>query len=328
MSMLQKFFHPMMGAMTLLLSLLSPTSIQAVEAYPSKPIKLIVTFVPGGGADILARYLAQALTTSLGKPVVVENKPGAGGLIGIQAGLSAPADGYTLTLVSSSYTVNPSLYKLKFDPVNDMTPVVQASKGPLLVVVNASQHIKTLADFVQKAKSKPSQLSYASSGLGSALHLGAALFADQAGIQINHIPYKGGGAALNDLLANQVDVYFAATASALPLVQTGKLQALAVTGNKRIPALPDVPTIEEQGYKGYDVTLWYGIIGPKGMPQEVVDKLNSEVNSILLKKDTANRFEADGAVPSGGTALEFKNTIRREIEMWGKVVSKMGIVPE
>jgi tripartite-type tricarboxylate transporter receptor subunit TctC len=158
--------------------------------------------------------------------------------------------------------------------------------------------------------------------------LGAALFADQAGIQINHIPYKGGGAALNDLLANQVDVYFAATASALPLVQTGKLQALAVTGNKRIPALPDVPTIEEQGYKGYDVTLWYGIIGPKGMPQEVVDKLNSEVNSILLKKDTANRFEADGAVPSGGTALEFKNTIRREIEMWGKVVSKMGIVPE
>lgn len=318
----------MMGTMALLLPLLSPTSIQAVEAYPSKPIKLIVTFVPGGGADILARYLAQALTTSLGKPVVVENKPGAGGLIGIQAGLSAPADGYTLTLVSSSYTVNPSLYKLKFDPVNDMTPVVQASKGPLLVVVNASQHIKTLADFVQKAKSKPSQLSYASSGLGSALHLGAALFADQAGIQINHIPYKGGGAALNDLLANQVDVYFAATASALPLVQTGKLQALAVTGNKRIPALPDVPTIEEQGYKGYDVTLWYGIIGPKGMPQEVVDKLNSEVNSILLKKDTANRFEADGAVPSGGTALEFKNTIRREIEMWGKVVSKMGIVPE
>ena len=326
--MLQKFFHPLMGIMALLLPLLSPTSIQAVEAYPSKPIKLIVTFVPGGGADILARYLAQALTTSLGKPVVVENKPGAGGLIGIQAGLSAPADGYTLTLVSSSYTVNPSLYKLKFDPVNDMTPVVQASKGPLLVVVNASQHIKTLADFVQKAKSKPSQLSYASSGLGSALHLGAALFADQAGIQINHIPYKGGGAALNDLLANQVDVYFAATASALPLVQTGKLQALAVTGNKRIPALPDVPTIEEQGYKGYDVTLWYGIIGPKGMPQEVVDKLNSEMNSILLKKDTANRFEADGAVPSGGTALEFKNTIRRDIEMWGKVVSKMGIVPE
>jgi hypothetical protein len=300
----------------------------ALDTYPSKPIKLIVTFVPGGGADILARYLAQGLSTSLGKPVLVDNKPGAGGLIGIQTGLAAPADGYTLTLISSSYTVNPSLYKLKFDPVNDMTPIVQASKGPLLVVVNASQHMKTLADFIAKAKTKPAQLTYASSGLGSALHLGAALFADQAGISINHVPYKGGGAALNDLLANQVDIYFAATASALPLVQSGKLQALAVTGSKRIPALPETPTIEEQGFKGYDVTLWYGIIGPKGMPQEVVDRINSEVNTILAKKDTANRLEADGATPSGGTPLEFKNIIRKEIDLWSKVVTKIGIVPE
>ena len=313
-----------------LLMLCAWPSLQAygADVYPSKPIKLIVTFVPGGGADILARYLAQALTTSLGKPVLVDNKPGAGGLIGIQAGLSAPADGYTLTLISSSYTVNPSLYKLKFDPVNDMTPIVQASKGPLLVVVNASQSIKSLADFVAKAKSKPAQLTYASSGLGSALHLGAALFADQAGISINHVPYKGGGAALNDLLANQIDIYFAATASALPLVQSGKLQALAVTGTKRIPALPDTPTIEEQGYKGYDVTLWYGLIGPKGMPQDLVDKINSEVNAILIKKDTATRFEADGAIPSGGTPAEFKAIIRKEIELWNKVVTKIGIVPE
>ncbi len=313
-----------------LLMLCAWPSLQAygADVYPSKPIKLIVTFVPGGGADILARYLAQALTTSLGKPVLVDNKPGAGGLIGIQAGLSAPADGYTLTLISSSYTVNPSLYKLKFDPVNDMTPIVQASKGPLLVVVNASQSIKSLADFVAKAKSKPAQLTYASSGLGSALHLGAALFADQAGISINHVPYKGGGAALNDLLANQIDIYFAATASALPLVQSGKLQALAVTGTKRIPALPDTPTIEEQGYKGYDVTLWYGLIGPKGMPHDLVDKINSEVNTILIKKDTATRFEADGAIPSGGTPAEFKTIIRKEIELWNKVVTKIGIVPE
>jgi tripartite-type tricarboxylate transporter receptor subunit TctC len=323
--MMQKISHKLS-----LLMLCAWVSLQAfgADVYPSKPIKLIVTFVPGGGADILARYLAQALTTSLGKPVLVDNKPGAGGLIGIQAGLSAPADGYTLTLISSSYTVNPSLYKLKFDPVNDMTPIVQASKGPLLVVVNASQSIKSLADFVAKAKSKPAQLTYASSGLGSALHLGAALFADQAGISINHVPYKGGGAALNDLLANQIDIYFAATASALPLVQSGKLQALAVTGTKRIPALPDTPTIEEQGYKGYDVTLWYGLIGPKGMPQDLVDKINSEVNAILIKKDTATRFEADGAIPSGGTPAEFKAIIRKEIELWNKVVTKIGIVPE
>jgi tripartite-type tricarboxylate transporter receptor subunit TctC len=323
--MMQKIRHKLS-----LLMLCAWVSLQAfgADVYPSKPIKLIVTFVPGGGADILARYLAQALTTSLGKPVLVDNKPGAGGLIGIQAGLSASADGYTLTLISSSYTVNPSLYKLKFDPVNDMTPIVQASKGPLLVVVNASQSIKSLADFVAKAKSKPAQLTYASSGLGSALHLGAALFADQAGISINHVPYKGGGAALNDLLANQIDIYFAATASALPLVQSGKLQALAVTGTKRIPALPDTPTIEEQGYKGYDVTLWYGLIGPKGMPHDLVDKINSEVNTILIKKDTATRFEADGAIPSGGTPAEFKAIIRKEIELWNKVVTKIGIIPE
>jgi len=323
--MMQKISHKLS-----LLMLCAWVSLQAfgADVYPSKPIKLIVTFVPGGGADILARYLAQALTTSLGKPVLVDNKPGAGGLIGIQAGLSAPADGYTLTLISSSYTVNPSLYKLKFDPVYDMTPIVQASKGPLLVVVNASQSIKSLADFVAKAKSKPAQLTYASSGLGSALHLGAALFADQAGISINHVPYKGGGAALNDLLANQIDIYFAATASALPLVQSGKLQALAVTGTKRIPALPDTPTIEEQGYKGYDVTLWYGLIGPKGMPHDLVEKINSEVNTILIKKDTATRFEADGAIPSGGTPAEFKAIIRKEIELWNKVVTKIGIVPE
>ena len=323
--MMQKISHKLS-----LLMLCAWVSLQAfgADVYPSKPIKLIVTFVPGGGADILARYLAQALTTSLGKPVLVDNKPGAGGLIGIQAGLSAPADGYTLTLISSSYTVNPSLYKLKFDPVNDMTPIVQASKGPLLVVVNASQSIKSLADFVAKAKSKPAQLTYASSGLGSALHLGAALFADQAGISINHVPYKGGGAALNDLLANQIDIYFAATASALPLVQSGKLQALAVTGTKRIPALPDTPTIEEQGYKGYDVTLWYGLIGPKGMPHDLVEKINSEVNTILIKKDTATRFEADGAIPSGGTPAEFKAIIRKEIELWNKVVTKIGIIPE
>ncbi len=323
--MLQKFITSLVGGC---LCLWPGLSALALDTYPSKPIKLIVTFVPGGGADILARYLAQGLSTSLGKPVLVDNKPGAGGLIGIQTGLAAPADGYTLTLISSSYTVNPSLYKLKFDPVNDMTPIVQASKGPLLVVVNASQHMKTLADFIAKAKTKPAQLTYASSGLGSALHLGAALFADQAGISINHVPYKGGGAALNDLLANQVDIYFAATASALPLVQSGKLQALAVTGSKRIPALPETPTIEEQGFKGYDVTLWYGIIGPKGMPQEVVDRINSEVNTILAKKDTANRLEADGATPSGGTPLEFKNIIRKEIDLWSKVVTKIGIVPE
>jgi tripartite-type tricarboxylate transporter receptor subunit TctC len=297
----------------------------AAEPYPSKPIKIIVTFVPGGGADILARYLAQALTKSLGQNVVVENKPGAGGLLGVEAGLAASADGYTLTLVSSSYTVNPSLYKLKFDPLNDITPIVQVSQGPLLVVANNSLPIKTLADFVALAKTKPGQLNYASSGQGSALHLGAALFGDMAGITMNHVPYKGGGAALTDLMANQIDVYFAATASSVPMVKSGRLRALAVTGTSRIAALPDVPTIDESGFKGYDVNLWYGLIGPKGLPSEIVARLNTEVNKVLAQKETPQKLENDGAVIAGGSAAHFQNVIRKEVQMWRTVVTKLGV---
>lgn len=297
----------------------------AAEPYPSKPIKIIVTFVPGGGADILARYLAQALTKSLGQNVVVENKPGAGGLLGVEAGLAAAADGYTLTLVSSSYTVNPSLYKLKFDPIADITPIVQISQGPLLLVTNNALPIKSLADFVALAKTKPGQLNYASSGQGSALHLSAAMFGDMAGITMNHVPYKGGGAALTDLMANQIDVYFAATASSVPLVKTGRLKALAVTGASRIAALPEVPTIAESGYAGYDVTLWYGLIGPKGLSADIVAKINTEVNKVLAQKETPQKLENEGAVIAGGTPGYFQGVIRKEVQMWRTVVAKLGV---
>ncbi len=303
---------------------LLPAAVMA-DSYPSRPIKLIVTFVPGGGADIIGRYIAQALTLSMGQPVVVENKPGAGGLLGVEAGMAAPADGYTFTLISSSYTVNPSLYKIKFDPINDVTPIVQVSKGPLLVVVNPSLPVKTLQDLANLGKSRPGQLSYASSGQGSALHLGAALFADMAGFQMNHIPYKGGGAALNDLLGAQVDLYFAATASALPLVKAGKLRALAVTSAKRIPALPEIPTIAESGYKSYDVTLWYGLIGPKGLPPEIVNRVNLEVNKVLALKETPAKLEVDGASAAGGSAAAFATIVSHEIEQWNKIVTRLGV---
>jgi tripartite-type tricarboxylate transporter receptor subunit TctC len=185
-----------------------------------------VPYVPGGGADIISRHLAQSLTTTLGQPVIVENKGGAGGMVGTQAGLATPPDGYTLTLISSSYTVNPSLYRLKFDPVNDITPIVQVSRGPLLVVVNPAVPAKSISELVTYAKSKPGRLNYASSGQGSVLHLAAALFADMAAVEISHVPYKGGGAALTDLVAHQVDLYFAATASALPMVKAGKFASV------------------------------------------------------------------------------------------------------
>ena len=298
------------------------------DTYPSRPIKIIVTFVPGGGADIIGRYLAQALTTALGQPVIVENKPGAGGMLGAEAGLAAPADGYTLTLISSSYTVNPSLYKLKFDPVNDITPIVQVSQGPLLVVVNPAVQAKSLQELVGLGKSRPGQLNYASSGQGSALHLGAALFADMADIKMNHVPYKGGGAALNDLMGGQVDLYFAATASALPLVKAGKLRPLAVTSARRIAALPDTPTVAESGFKGYDVTLWYGLVGPKALPAEIVNRINAEVNKVLAQKETSAKLDVDGASAAGGTPAQFQAILSKEIDLWRRTVTKLGVKPE
>lgn len=300
----------------------------AQASYPDKPIRMIVTFVPGGGADVLARYMAKEMADVLGQPVVVENKPGAGGLIGVEAGLAAAADGYTLTLISSSYTVNPSLYKLKFDPVLDITPIIKMSAGPMLAVTSNKSGIKTVAELVAAAKKSPGTINFASSGKGSVIHLANELFNQRADIQMTHIPYKGGGNALIDLIANQVDLYFAATASALPHVRSGKINAVAVTTPKRIPALPDVPTIAESGFPNYEATLWYGLIGPKGMPVAVVEKLNSVVNKILQKPSARAKIQTDGAEPAGGTAVEFRESIANEIQIWGKVVKDIGIKPQ
>ena len=300
----------------------------AQASYPDKPIRMIVTFVPGGGADVLARYMAKEMADVLGQPVVVENKPGAGGLIGVEAGLAAAADGYTLTLISSSYTVNPSLYKLKFDPVLDITPIIKMSAGPMLAVTSIKSGIKTVAELVAAAKKSPGTINFASSGKGSVIHLANELFNQRADIQMTHIPYKGGGNALIDLIANQVDLYFAATASALPHVRSGKINAVAVTTPKRIPALPDVPTIAESGFPNYEATLWYGLIGPKGMPVAVVEKLNSVVNKILQKPSARAKIQTDGAEPAGGTAVEFRESIANEIQIWGKVVKDIGIKPQ
>jgi tripartite-type tricarboxylate transporter receptor subunit TctC len=300
----------------------------AQASYPDKPIRIIVTFVAGGGADVLARYMAKEMTEVLGQPVVVENRTGAGGLIGVEAGLAAPPDGYTLTLISSSYTVNPSLYKLKFDPLQDVTPIVRVSAGPMLAVTSPKSGIKTVAELIAAAKKSPGVINFASSGQGSVIHLANELFNQRAEIKMTHIPYKGGGNALVDLMANQVDLYFAATASALPHVRTGKINAVAVTTPNRIQALPNVPTIAESGFPGYEATLWYGLIGPKGMPEDIVQKLNVVVNDILKKPAAREKIQADGAEPAGGSSVEFRDTIGREIKIWGKVVRDIGIQPQ
>jgi tripartite-type tricarboxylate transporter receptor subunit TctC len=272
--------------------------------------------------------MAKRLSDSMGQQFIVENRPGAGGLIGIEQGIKAPADGYTLTVIASSYTVNPAVYPIKFDPVADITPIVQMSQGPLLVVVNPQFKAKTLKELVAMAKAKPGSVNFASSGQGSVIHMATELFAAMAGIRMNHVPYKGTGPALTDTIAGQTDVFFSSTANALPHVKAEKLRALAVTTAKRVPALPDVPTVAEAAVPGYEVILWHGLIGPKGMPQPIVDKLNAEVVKILKLKDAAEQLQSDGVSPAGGTPVQFRDTIAREIGVWKKVAKDANVKVE
>jgi tripartite-type tricarboxylate transporter receptor subunit TctC len=293
----------------------------SAQDYPRKPVHVIVPFAPGGGSDFIARFMAQKLSESLGKPFVVENKPGAGGNLGIEQGVRAAADGYTLMLIASSYTVNPAIYKLNFDPVSDITAIIKFSQGPLLVLVNPSLGVNTLQDLIALAKKEPGDLMFASSGQGSILHAATELFNLKAGIKMTHVPYRGTGPALTDTLAGQTKVFFSSAATALQHVQSGKLKALAVTSAKRVAALPDVPTVAEAGVPDYAVELWHGFIGPKGMARPIVDKINKAANETLKLKETAEKLANDGVAPAGGTPDEFMATIRSEIELWKKLAA-------
>jgi tripartite-type tricarboxylate transporter receptor subunit TctC len=312
-------FKGFVAAAVLLGPALAPHAV--AQQYPAKPVRIVVPFAPGGGSDFIGRFMAHRLTEALGKQVIVENKPGAGGVLGIEAGLKAAADGYTLTLIASSYTVNPSVYKLNFDPVSDMTPIIQMSQGPLLIVVRPSLPVKTTRELIAAAKARPGHINFASSGQGSVIHLATELFGTMAGVKMNHIPYKGTGPALSDTIGGQTDVFFSSTATAMPQVQAGKLRALAVTTAKRIPALPDVPTVAESGLPGYDVTLWHGLLGPKGLPRPIVDRINGEVTKALKLKETAEQLKSDGVEPAGGTPEQFLAQIKTEIDLWRKVAS-------
>jgi tripartite-type tricarboxylate transporter receptor subunit TctC len=312
--------------LSVLLAIAAPVS--QAQPYPSKPVRIIVPFAPGGGSDFIARFMAQRLTAGLGTQVIVENKPGAGGVIGIEQGIRSPADGYTLVLIASSYTVNPSVYKLNFDPVADITPIVQMSQGPLLVVVHPSVPVKTAKDLIAMAKAKPGELNFATPGQGSVIHMATEYFDNMAKIKMNHVPYKGTGPALTDTVAGQTQVLFSSTATALPHVKSGRLKAIGVTTAKRIPALPDVPTVMESGLPGYEVVLWHGLIGPKGLPKDVVARISAEVNKALKLKETAEQLQSDGVSPAGGTPEQFGTQIRKEIEVWRKVAADAGVKVE
>jgi tripartite-type tricarboxylate transporter receptor subunit TctC len=307
--------------------LLAAGAVSAQE-WPTKPVKIVVPFAPGGGSDFIARYIAHQLTDEFKQPFIVENKPGAGGNLGAEQGIKAPPDGYTLTVIASSYTVNPSVYKLNFDPVADITPIIQVSQGPLIVVVNPQVPAKTLKEFVALAKAKPNDVNYASSGQGSIIHAASELFNQRAGIRMTHVPYKGSGPALTDTISGVTQVFFSSASTAVPQIQGGKLRAIAVTGPARIPALPDVPTVAEAGIPNYNVILWHGLIGPRGMPPAIVAKLNAAVSKSLKLKETEEKLKTDGVAPAGGTPEQFGKTIRDEIVMWRKVVQDANIKAE
>ncbi len=295
------------------------------QAYPVKPLRIIVATVAGGGSDFIARLLAQKLTEALGQQVIVENRAGAGSTLGIEAGIRAAPDGYTLNLITPSYSINPSLYPLKFDPVNDYTPVIPVARGPLVASVHPSLPARNLRELIALAKARPGQIVYGSAGQGTIVHLANALFLHGAGISMVHVPYKGGAPAMTDLIAGQISLVFATAQVGLAQAKAGRIRALAVTTRERIAAEPNIPTIAESGVPGYDVSNWHGLIGPRGLPRPVVERLNGEVGKIIRGKDMEERLRGDGVSPTGGTPEALFEQIRREIGMWRDAVKAADI---
>jgi len=298
------------------------------QDYPARPVKIIVAFPPGGGNDFIARFIAARLSASLGQQFIVENRPGAGGTVGFEAGLKALPDGYTLTLISNSYTANASIFPLRFDPVTDMTPIIQISQGPYVVVVHPSLPVKTLAELIAMAKAQPERINFASSGTGSINHLATELFAMMAGFKLNHVPYKGTGPALTDTIAGHTQALLGSPSTTLPHVRAGRLRALAVTTSRRLVAEPGIPTVAEAGVPGYEATLWHGLIGPKGLSPVIVARISGEVTGVLRLKEATEQLQADGVSPAGGTPEQFREAIRAEIELWRKVVRDAGVKVE
>jgi tripartite-type tricarboxylate transporter receptor subunit TctC len=296
------------------------------QAWPSKPIRIIVPFPPGGGTDIIAREASQRVATATGWTFIIDNKPGAGGNLGVDAVAKAPADGYTLVLgQTSNLAINPSLYsKLPYDPQKDLAPIVLLANAPLVMVTGTNSPYKNLADAVNAAKAKPGQVNFASPGNGTVAHLTSEMFQKAAGIKTQHVPYKGASQALTDVISGNVELYMSSVPTLLGQIKQGKLRALAVTSAKRADDLPNVPTINESGYKGFDAVTWFGLLAPAATPKDVIAKLNAEFNKALKTPELSKRLGDEGADPAGGTPEEFVALIKGDIPKWGKVVKESG----
>jgi tripartite-type tricarboxylate transporter receptor subunit TctC len=314
---------------SLLLSavLLAGTTWVAAQEYPSKPVRLIVPFAPGGGNDIVARAIAQQLSASLGRQFVVDNRAGAGGVVGAELAAKSPADGYTLFLGGvGSHAVNPNLHtKLPYDPVADFAPITLIASAPSVLVVHPAVPARTIEEFTALAKANPGKLNFASNGNGSSAQLAAVLYASMAGVRMVHVPYKGLAPALADLLSGEVQLMFSSMVAIIPHIKTGRLRALAVTGRKRSPLLPEVPTLEESGLRGYEAGSWYGILAPAGTPPQIVAKLNAGIVQALQQPAIRARLAAEGAEAIGGTPGEFAAHINAELARVGKILRDGGV---
>ena len=299
----------------------------AQTPFPNQPIRVIVPFPPAGGTDVVTRLVLEKVRAATGWTFVVDNKAGAGGNIGMDAVAKAKPDGYTLGMgQTANLAINPSLYsKMPYDAAKDFVPVALVAGQPVVLVVNASSKFKTIADLVAAAKANPSAVTMASAGNGTVGHLTGEMFSKQAGIKVNHIPYKGAGPAASDLLGGQVDFYFATPQAVVSFVKTGKLRALAVSSAKRLPVLPDVPTVAEGGFKGFDTTDWKLLVAPAGTSADIVTRLNAEVEKAMSKPETVAQLLAEGSIPLSGSGQQASQYLKSEQQRWSTVVRESNV---
>ncbi len=316
-SALSRVFVPTVMAFTLAWA--APATAQ--ERWPTKPVRMVVPFAPGGSTDVVARMIGQKLSSLWGQPVVIENRAGAGGNLGADLVAKSPADGYTLLMASGSITINPHIYKrMPFDTMKDLAPITNVASGPMLVVVPASSAVKSVKELIALAKAKPGSVNFGSAGVGSQVHLAAENFADAAGIEIAHVPYKGEAVAYTDLIGNQVQVMVGNFAAASALLGNGRLRALAVTGKQRSQQLPDIPTVSESGLPGFENSGWFGLFAPAGTPAHILAQVQRDTARVLAETDTKARLYVQGMTPVGNTSTEFAKAMDAESGRWAAVV--------
>jgi tripartite-type tricarboxylate transporter receptor subunit TctC len=294
----------------------------AADDYPNRPVRLIIPFPPGGSNDVVGRLVARHLSEKIGQQVFVDNRGGAGGVIGTEACATAAPDGYTLCIISIAHAVNPWLHKLNYDPIKSFVPISVLATGPNVLVVNPSLPIRSVKELIALAKQKPGELNYASAGVGSFQHLGGELFKLMAGTNIVHVPYKGGGPAMQDVISGHVKIMFSSLVQTTPFIKSGQLIALGTGGAKRNPVLPDVPTIAEGGVPGYVADNWWGIVAPAGTPQPIIDKVYKDAQAALQAPELQAQFDREGASTLTMTSAEFGEYIKTEIAKWERVVKE------